>query len=326
MKAAAALFLLLPTLAAGAAEPAAQADPLEEVLVEGEQPGPGLWKVHAGDNIVWILGSYQPLPQKMTWRSRQVEQIIAGSQAVIAPADVDADISMWTGLRLVRAMLRARALPDGRTLDQVLPPELHARWQVQKKRYLGDKEKIERWRPIFAAGQMYGPAIRSAGLSARDVVWPVVERAAKRHDVPVRRPEILLEFENPRALIEEFSKTPAAGEIACFDGLLTRIERDLPMMQERANAWAVGDVKRLRSLPVEEVESPCLSVFSAAPSVQRKVEEAVRRVRQEWLLAVEGSLLRNPSTLAVVPIRELLHPDGLLQKLAALGYRIEEPE
>ena len=320
-------LLLLPAIAWSATtDPAAEADPLDEVLVSGEQPGPGLWKVHHGDNTVWILGSYEPLPGKMTWRSREVEEIITRSQAVIAPADVDANISMWSGLRLVRAMLRARALPDGKTLDQVLPPEMHARWLVQKKRYLGDKEKVERWRPIFAAGQMYRPAIESAGLSDRDIVWPVVERAAKRHDVPIRRPEILLDLEDPRALIADFSKSPPAGEIACFDGLLTRIERDLPMMQERANAWAVGDVKRLRSLPVEEVESPCLSVFSAAPSVQRKVEEAMRRVRQEWLLAVEGSLLRNPSTLAVVPIRELLSPEGLLQRLAALGYRIEEPE
>ena len=44
------------------------------ILVTGQQPGPGLWKVthpSAGhDHVLWILGSYGPLPRKMQWRSK----------------------------------------------------------------------------------------------------------------------------------------------------------------------------------------------------------------------------------------------------------------
>ena len=43
-------------------------DALEEVLVTGQQPGPGLWKVtRPGDphgHVLWILGNYSPLPKK----------------------------------------------------------------------------------------------------------------------------------------------------------------------------------------------------------------------------------------------------------------------
>jgi hypothetical protein len=35
---------------------------LDEVVVSGEQPGPGLWQVKNGANTLWILGSHSPLP------------------------------------------------------------------------------------------------------------------------------------------------------------------------------------------------------------------------------------------------------------------------
>lgn len=35
---------------------------LDEVLVTGEQPGPGLWRVSANGNELWILGTLDPLP------------------------------------------------------------------------------------------------------------------------------------------------------------------------------------------------------------------------------------------------------------------------
>src|SRR5689334_22389285 len=66
------------------------AAPIGEVLVTGEQPGPGLWKVIKGDHILWILGTQAPLPKKMTWRSAEVEKIVANSQELLTNPSVDA--------------------------------------------------------------------------------------------------------------------------------------------------------------------------------------------------------------------------------------------
>ena len=67
-----------------AAEVRAQSDStatvLETVLVVGPQPGPGLWKVSKDGNVLWILATYGPLPEKLAWQSRQVERILAESQ------------------------------------------------------------------------------------------------------------------------------------------------------------------------------------------------------------------------------------------------------
>ena len=49
---------------------------LDVVLVTGEQPGPGLWKVSSGDHVLWILGEVAPQPNKVTWRSKRFEALL----------------------------------------------------------------------------------------------------------------------------------------------------------------------------------------------------------------------------------------------------------
>ena len=69
-----------------------------------------------------------------------------------------------------------------------------------------------------------------------------------------------------------------------------------------------------------------MDAATSSPAVAREYAEALRRVRQDWVLAAEGALLRNPSTVAVVPLREILAADGLLAQLRARGYAVTEPD
>ncbi|HEY4975253.1 MAG TPA: hypothetical protein VII41_16685, partial [Steroidobacteraceae bacterium] len=75
---AAALILyaaLLSTLASssaagGAGRPAAAApQQLDEISIVGERPGPRLWKVTKGEHVLWLLGTLNHLPRRITWRS-----------------------------------------------------------------------------------------------------------------------------------------------------------------------------------------------------------------------------------------------------------------
>ena len=80
------LFLVTASSLQGADEKAASPQDtttLDTVLVTGEQPGPGLWKVSKGDHVLWILGAQYPLPKKMVWRGRDVEQTIMQSNIAI---------------------------------------------------------------------------------------------------------------------------------------------------------------------------------------------------------------------------------------------------
>ena len=308
------------------ATPVPAEEAMEELVVAGEQPGPGLWEIRSGEHRLYLLGTITPLPSKMRWKSSGVEALIARSQLVLGPIDVKAGIGFFQGLRLLPTALKARDLPKGESLSGVVPPDLYARWAPLKQRYLGRGDRVEHWRPMFAAGELYEQALDAAQLDRRSDVWPVVQKAAKRAGVPVRIPEVKLAIADPKGMLREFAQTPQDADIQCFESLLTRVERELPVMRQRANAWSRGNVPLLKRLPLDDSENKCLGAVTATPAIAREYAEAVRRVRQDWVLAAEGALLRNASTVAVVPLREILAPDGLVAQLKTRGYTVIEPD
>ncbi|MEO6172212.1 MAG: TraB/GumN family protein, partial [Arenimonas sp.] len=222
---------------------------MEAMLVTGAQPGPGMWKVSRGDNVMWIMGTQSPLPKKMEWVSREVEKTIARSDEILfeTSVSVSTDRGMFGNMLLIPSLYGARKNPNDGELKDVLSPELYQRWTVLKAKYIGHDNGIERWRPIFAAQELYGKAIEKSGLSSDNVVRPIVEDAAKEYQKKIIRPKIEIKIEKPKAAIKEFSKSSLA-DIECFAKTMDRLETDLSAMIDRGNNWAIGDVEAMKKL------------------------------------------------------------------------------
>jgi hypothetical protein len=324
------LITLLPAVPCASEAPPSFPPPvqLESTLVTGQQPGPGLWQVVRGDNVMWVLATITPVPRDMQWRSSEVESIMAESTLVLA----DAGVSLGSGFGRVQALfmmpsiLAARRIPDGQTLDEVLPPELHARWLVLKHRYIGRAGNVERWRPLFAAYRLFQRAIEKSGMELRDPVGKQVDALARRHRVPVVKPRIELSIERPRQALKAFAKAPI-DDIECMALTVDRLESELESMRLRANAWAVGDLEALLSLPHTDNASACLAALVATEVMQQQgLEQVPERIAQAWLSAAETTLADHRSSLAVVPLSRLLGADGYLQTLQQRGYEVIAPE
>lgn len=320
-----------PTPSPTAPAPAAVKTPgvtdVQPVMVTGETPGPGLWMVTKGGHVMWLLGTQSPVPANMSWKSDQVNQIIAQSQEVIAPASasVKADIGFFGKMALLPSLIGARNNPGGRTLDQVVPPELYARWKVLKEKYIGRDGGVEKFRPIFAAQELYEKAIYKSGLSSNNIVWPVVVAATTQHAVKVTKPKIELKVESPKSMIKEFKKSPL-DDLACFTRTIERLETDLDAMKLRANAWATGDLEAMRALPFTDQRAACEAAIMNATIVEKGgMKDLPTRVGEAWLAAVDAAMANNDTTFAVLPMSEILKPDGYLSKLAARGYGVQEP-
>lgn len=298
---------------------------IEEVVVSGEHPGPELWKVSKGDHVLWIMGTLTPLPEKMTWRSKQVEAVIASSQEVITTTSVEADIGFFQGITLLPSVIGVRKSPEDATLEQLLPADLYARWQVLKTKYIGKDSGIEKWRPIFAAQELYSKALKKSDLTYSGIVWPVVKKIAKKNDVKITTPELMVEIDKPRAAIKEFKKS-SLDDIECFAKTLERLETDLDAMRLRANAWAVGDIAALQRLPPPDQRGACLTAVMNSQIVQdRGYQDMPERVAAVWMQAAETALDKNASTFAILSIGDMLSPDGYLAKFQAKGYVVEAP-
>jgi TraB/PrgY/gumN family len=300
---------------------------MDVMVVTGVQPGPGLWKVSKGENMMWVLATQTPTPEKMEWESREVEKAIAQSQEVLRETTVSigSDIGVFRGLTLLPSLYSARKNPNDATLNEVLPAPLYARWLVLKKKYIGNDSGIEKWRPIFASQELYQKAVEKSGLSFKNIAREKVIDAAKKNKIRVITPRIELKFEEPKKAIKEFQKT-SLSDIECFEKTITRLETDLGAMIDRANAWAVGDIEGLKNLPYADQNQACTNALTSTAIAQKKGLSDIReQSRNEWIKAAELAIAKNKVTFAVLPINEVLRPTGYLAKLKEMGYTIEAP-
>lgn len=324
-----AAMALLLTVSVSAQEPPTapqEATTLDTVLVTGEQPGPGLWKVSKGDHVLWILGAQYPLPKKMVWRGREVERTIAQSQAVLADTSAKLDVGFFRALTLVPAVLGARKNADGKTLSDLLPADLYARWLVLKEKYIGHDRGVERLRPMLAANELYDKALARSGLIRGGEIWKTIEKAARQAHVPIVEPEVKIAVDDPKQALQDFRSTAGKLDIDCLDVTMRRLETDLDAMRQRANAWSIGDIEALRRLPYPDLRDTCKAALESNLDLRTHLDAALTEIDAKWISAAEKALDENASTLAVLPMTELLRPDRRLAMLVARGYTVEAPE
>jgi len=304
---------------------AEDASDVEQVLVTGEQPGPGLWKVSKDDHVLWILGSNSPVPKRMQWHSNEVERVIADSQQVIANVQIKIDIGFFRGLLLLPSVLGARKNPDGKELKDVLPPDVYTRWIGLKRKYIGEDSGLERFRPIFAAQKLYSKAINRVGMTWKDPIWPRIEELAKAKKVPITVPVLHLPTDKAKQAIKEFSKE-SLDDVECLSETMARLESDLDALRLRANAWAVGDIAAMRAMSIHEPGAACLNaVMSAAVLEKYGFNDLPQRFAEVWTQAAEEALSRNTTSFAVLPVSILLQSHSWIDRLRAKGYVVEDP-
>lgn len=302
---------------AGAATTAA---PLAEVNVYGVQPGPGLWKVVKGDHVLWLLGTLDHVPRGMTWRSREVEAALGSSQELLGstPA-VSAGLNPVLLARLYFQWHGLQKDPNHTQLRDWLPAPLYARFEALKVRYDPHDGHIEELRPPFAALRLYRRTLESVGLTRDNVLEQAVFELARQRGVPIRRAQ--LRVTDPLGTLKQVRALSPAQEVDCLATTVARLESDLPLMQQRARAWAIGDVEQLRALPYPDQLEACETALSAAPDVK----SLLRQASDAWMSAAEAALDSHQISFAMQPIYALLAADGPLARFRAEGYRVEQP-
>jgi uncharacterized protein YbaP (TraB family) len=322
--------LLSVSAAHASAPPIEPPHTLDVVDVTGVMPGPGLWQVRRGDHILWLVGTLNPVPKGMQWRSAELDARLAEADAVLGGpgGSISTGRGMLRAMTLLPSALGVRKLPDGKTLADVLAPELHARWSELKAEHLGRGRAIERWRPMFAAQKLHYKAVERAGLSFRSPVIDHVAEAGKRRDLPRINATLALKLDEPRQALREF-KQGDLNDIDCFERTLQRLESDVALLTARAEAWATGDVEALRALHDSDPDSACIQALASAPVLQKNGLADVRaQTRARWLEAAEEALGAHRTTVGTVPIELLLDagPDGVLATFAARGYVVFGPD
>jgi len=304
--------------------PAVVEDPPQTVLVSGSRPGPGMWKVSKGEHVMWVFGTYSPLPKQMEWRSREVEKAIAASQEYLKAPGTSIGVG-WGGLAALPFMIGIKKNPDGE-LKNLLPPEVYARWQPMKQKYFNNDDDVERERPSFLAAQLSDRALKQAGLTGGEEIAKTIGQLAAKHKLKVTNASVTVEIKDPAKAVREFKKS-AMDDVPCLIKTIERLEGELDLMRARANAWAVGDTDDIRKLNYGEREA-CQQALSSSSLAKNQPEFKTMQERSAaaWVAAAEKALAENASTFAVVHIKEIFDPKGVIATLQSKGYMVEAPK
>lgn len=309
---------------ASAAAPEVVEEAPQTVLVSGSRPGPGMWKVSKGEHVMWVFGSYSPLPTRMEWRSRNVEKIIAGSQEYLKAPRSGVGLG-WNSLVAVPFLFGIKNNPDG-ALKNLMPPDVYARWQPMKQKYFDNDDGVERERPSFIAGQLKTRALKDAGLTGGNDIIKTIGKLAEKHKLKITDASVVVQIKDPGAAVREFKKSPM-DDVPCLIKTIERLENELDLMRARANAWAVGEIDDIRKLDYAEREA-CQQALTSSSLAKNQPEFKTLQERSaaNWVAAAEKALAANTSTFAVVDIKDIFDPKGVIATLQAKGYTVEPPK
>jgi hypothetical protein len=290
---------------------------LAVVLVMGEQPGPGLWKVSYRDHVMWILGEVSPIPRKVTWRSQKFDKLLRGSQELLI------DFSgYWAATRDdMVAYRKAEKLPKGKTLKDVISPQLHSRVQATAKVFRTDG--LEELYPFSATNRLVVGSMKSLDLKGFSARFAAAEMG-KRRNVKVTI------YAAPEPPFEQRLKTwQQPANIVCLERVVDVLEDGGSGVKRLANAWSVGDIESLRELvPTYSFSRDGFRADECAAAMRGGDKQSLefKTVRiQGWLKEAERALKENRSTMAVALMTDMFAADGYIAELRARGYEVVEP-
>jgi uncharacterized protein YbaP (TraB family) len=205
----------------------------------------------------------------------------------------------------------------GKHLEDVMPPDLYARFAHERARFTADAGKWERFRPIIASAFLEKEAFHGAGLSARLDLGAAMRALAKKQNVRVEEVKIA----GVGDVLDALKTMPPQTENTCVDASLVTIESGLPQLIYRARAWATGDIDSIQSHPEPAQVDACVKALDSGAASG----DLLGRIRRAWLQALLKSLDAPGTTIAVVNMDLLLESGGLLDELKQRGYEVDAP-
>jgi hypothetical protein len=296
-----------------AAPPTDTSAVVEELVIEGRPLGPALWKVRRGEAEVVVLGGLAPLPHQLKWTSPRLERALGVADLLLVPPQGRPRVTDLPAMTLRVASLR-RGL--GQRLEPNLSPALRARFAQTRELIGKGPGRYDRWKPAIAGFMLLADFREHEGLSTGKPAT-TVQRMARAQRGRRLKIEPMADIHLGAMVKSAASLTPAQHE-ACLTAALNDIEAEAARARTAAQAWAIGDLARVRANASVDLLDRCLLQLPSLTSLlEQDTAQSVRSIDQ--------ALSRPGTTVAIIDLRLLLRANGVLDRLKAKGAEISVP-
>lgn len=268
-------------------------------------PVPLLWRIGEGPRTVYLLGTFHLLRAEDYPLHPAVYVALDDAESVFFELPGDMLFDPALGRRFAEAGLRR----DGRSLADELGEPDWSRLQDASRRVGLDSQALAPMRPWLAALTLSLAYMQSEGLDpALGMDRHLAERAA-------RAGKAIGSLETVDQQIALFEGMPDASARRQLDDLLSRAGELGPEVQWLHAQWRTGDADAL--------------YWGMAASMKARDPALYARIntdRNEAWLPLIAARLEGPGTddtLVAVGSLHLVGAEGLVQRLAELGHRVE---
>lgn len=279
---------------------------VQELVVTAHAGGPAWWRASSANSTVYILGVPESAPKGLKWDQTLLKRRLDGANELVGPPRVTVGLGDLFALMSARRRFRVH----GR-MEDTLPPDLKARFLAVRASLNPDPRAYSGWTPLVASLLMVSDFRKRAHLEPFEPAASV-ERLARSRGLRIA-PSGTYRFV---PLVRAAETGLDASGPACMADALDEIEAGPERIETAAQGWARGDVAV--ALTAQRGYEKCLSSLpNGADLPTRAMADAADAIAQA--LATPGH------AVAVVNLRALLAPGGVLERLKARGFRIARP-
>ncbi|ESQ80585.1 TraB/GumN family protein [Asticcacaulis sp. YBE204] len=292
------LLCLTGTTAHAQNEPDERWSDITEVIVKAPRttevtvraPCPAMWRLQRGESVVWVMPTLTTVTFGMKWDERCLKRRLKGANAFLVQSE-------W-----IRVPAEPELLKKGRIQD-VVSPETYARYKAAARRAGESGARYERFRPGWAASFFLKDAYNKHNLINESYPRriPLLARGA---GVPVR--EILL-FTGDEDGRNSRNRLDAAGDEACMNSILDRLDHTHNKLPAMIEAWRTADIATVLKLFPPEDER-CFPPRQDGKIIQQENE-------RRWSQALTTALNTPGKTVVALPLSWFLYRGGALDQV-----------
>ena len=279
----------------------------EEIVVTARRTGIPVWRVHGPSTTIVLIGAIEDVSKSTRWDPQALTATLVKADRVMFPSTVEVTASPFALVGYYMKWRKQATLPKGQTLASLLPVNQFQRLVALKNRGVL-KPGFERMHPLHLSLKLRDIARGKEGNGPDASEY--VRKAVRKHKIRT----VPVKTIAAKAVAKDFFATPPSDYVPCLLASVAVVEAGPGTMKARSDAWAQRRVPDVLASPADRLRDACIPpAFEGAVPANLSGQIA--------------ALMKQPQvTVAVVQLRSLAEPGGVLDDLVAAGFDVSGPK
>jgi hypothetical protein len=278
----------------------------EDIVVTGRKSGVPMWTVRSDTTTLVLVGTIEGVSKTTYWNPAALTEALRKADQVVFPQSHIFTANLFSAIGWIAKWNAMGSLPKGQRLSGIASPEAMRRLAALRAKgaVRGDYDGRH---PLHLGRDLRDKA--ADGIKFGRGADDYVRRAIKEYKLT----QVPIEKSKAKPLVKDLFASTPQEHLPCLDASIAMAEAGPAAVQARSDAWAARRVPEVLASPADKFERVCWPTAEIIEPGSALVGEMKQ-------------LLSQPKvTVAVLTLRSLAEPDGVLDGLQAAGFDIQGP-